>query len=72
MLFLDQLEPEMCVDATGQPCPLEQSVNLRYLVEVMASFDLHDAYALIYNQGEQFIGLSGQRCWNACATLLFY
>jgi hypothetical protein len=58
VLFLDQLEPEMCVDATGQPCPLEQSVNLRYLVEVMTSFDLHDAYALIYNRGEQFIGLS--------------
>jgi hypothetical protein len=58
VLFLDQLEPEMCVDAMGQPCPLEQSVNLRYLVEVMTGFDLHDAYALIYNRGEQFIGLS--------------
>lgn len=58
VLFLDQLEPQMCVDATGQLCPLEQSVNLRYLVEVMASFGLHDAYALIYNQGQQFIGLS--------------
>jgi len=58
VLFLDQLEPEMCVDATGQPCLLEQSVNLRYLVEVMAGFGLQDAYALIYNGGERFIGLS--------------
>lgn len=58
VLFLDQLEPEMCVDETGQPCPLEQSVNLRYLVEVMTGFGLHDAYALIYNQGRQSIGLS--------------
>src|SRR5262245_19794303 len=48
----------MCVDATGQPCPLEQSVNLRYLVEVMENFGLKDAYALIYNRGERFIGLS--------------
>ena len=58
VLFLDQLEPDMCVDDSGQPCPLEQSVNLRYLVEVMAGFGLQDAYALIYNGGEQFIGLS--------------
>lgn len=58
VLFLDQLEPEMCVDATGQPCPLEQSVNLCYLVEVMTSFGLRDDYALIYDQGRRFIGLS--------------
>ncbi len=58
VLFLDQLEPEMCVDASGQPCPLEQSVNLRYLVEVMQGFGLQDAYSLIYNGGERWIGLS--------------
>lgn len=58
VLFLDQLEPAMCVDASGQPCPLEQSVNLRYLLEVMNGFGLHDAYALIYNGGEQCIGLT--------------
>src|SRR5215510_3326857 len=58
VLFLDQLEPGMCVDAAGQPCPLEQSVNLRYLVEVMVGFGLRDAYALIYNRGERCIGLS--------------
>jgi hypothetical protein len=58
VLFLDQLEPAMCVDDNGQPCPLEQSVNLRYLVEIMNGFGLHDAYALIYHGGERFIGLA--------------
>jgi hypothetical protein len=58
VLFLDQLEPEMCVDAKGEPCPLEQSVNLRYLAEVMDGFGLHDNYALIYNRGECFVGLA--------------
>jgi hypothetical protein len=58
VLFLDQIEPAMCVDDRGQPCPLEQSVNLRYLVEVMTGFGLQDDYSLIYNGGERFIGLT--------------
>lgn len=58
VLFLDQLEPEMCVDDRGQPCDLDRSVNLRYLLEVMGRFGLSDSFALIYNHGERFVGLS--------------
>jgi len=58
VLFLDQIEPEMCVDDKGQACDLDQSVNLRYLLNVMNRFGLSDSFALIYNHGERFIGLS--------------
>jgi hypothetical protein len=61
VLFLDQLEPEMCVDAAGQSCPPDQSVNLHYFLGVMESFGLGSAYALICNSGKRFVGLSRQQ-----------
>lgn len=61
VLFLDQLEPEMCLDAAGQPCPLEQSVNLHYFLQVMERFGLDGAFALIYDHGERLVGLSRQQ-----------
>jgi hypothetical protein len=57
VLFLDRLEPEMCVDGAGRPCPLDQSVNLHYFQEVMERFGLRDAFALRFNRGERFVGL---------------
>jgi hypothetical protein len=56
VLFLDRLEPDMCVDAEGRPCALDQSVNLRYFLETMQTFGLQDAFALAYNRGTQFVG----------------
>src|SRR6516162_116390 len=47
VLFLDQLEPEMCIDEDGWPCTLEQSVNLRYVLEVMEHFGLKGAVAVL-------------------------
>src|SRR6516162_6274411 len=58
VLFLDRLEPDMCVDEAGQPCPVEESVNLRYFQEVMSAFGLGDAFALAYDQGQHYLGLS--------------
>jgi hypothetical protein len=58
VIFLDRLEPDMCVDAEGRPSGLDDSVNLRYLDEVMRRFDLGDAYALLFDDGRQSIGLS--------------
>jgi glycosyltransferase involved in cell wall biosynthesis len=58
VLFLDRLEPDMCVDDSGRPCPLERSINLRYFTEIMKRFELEDSFTLIYNSGERFIGLS--------------
>lgn len=60
VLFLDQLEPEMCMDANGRPCPLEASVNFCTFFDVMKRFNLDDSFALIYNRGERFIGLGRQ------------
>jgi hypothetical protein len=58
VLFLDRLEPEMCRAADGQPCALEQSENLRYLRQVMGCFGLSDAFALAYDRGQHWVGLS--------------
>ena len=61
VLFLDRLEPQMCVDEGGAPCPVDDSANLRYLREVMASFSLDDAYAVAVDSGERYIGLSREQ-----------
>lgn len=58
VLFIDRLEPEMCVDSSSRLCPFDQSVNLQYFLAVMSSFGLNDEFSLIYNRGERFIGLS--------------
>ena len=61
VLFLDRLEPEMCVDASGAPCPLEVSTNLRYLRDVMQAFALEDAFSVACEKGKRFIGLSREQ-----------
>src|SRR6266571_7080073 len=58
VLFLDEVEPDVLVDAAGQPCTLEASVNLSYFQDVMARFDLSGSFALIADQGKTFLGLS--------------
>jgi hypothetical protein len=61
VLFLDRLEPEMCIDDAGRPCSLRDSLNLRYFQEIMERFSLAGAHALMYHKGAQFIGLSRQQ-----------
>ena len=46
VLFLDRLDPEMCVNDVGERCPVEESANLRYLQRVMEGFGLRTAYSL--------------------------
>jgi hypothetical protein len=58
VLFLDRLEPEMCVGPDGSPTSLEASENLRYLRATLARFGLGDAFALLYDAGRQVIGRS--------------
>src|ERR1051325_8498714 len=60
VLFLDRLEPDMCVDANGQPCPLEESVNLQYFVQTMNAFGLAGKYAVLCDSGTKSIGVSRQ------------
>ena len=57
VLYLDTLEPEVCFDAEGQECSVEDSVNLRYFLTIMEEFGLTDSFALVCNKGERFIGL---------------
>ena len=58
VLFLDRLEPEMCIDAAGRPCSLHDSENLRYLRRVMDGFDLGNSFALLGDGGRECVGRS--------------
>lgn len=58
VLFLDWLDPAMCVDADGGACSVEDSQNLRYLQRVMEGFGLQDSWALFYDRGGRSAGLS--------------
>lgn len=60
VLLLDRIEPEMCVDATGQQCPLENSINLAYVRRVLEGFECADGYALLH-AGRSALGRSRQR-----------
>jgi hypothetical protein len=55
VLFLDRLDPDMCIDANGARCRVEDSVNLRYLEAVMERADAD--YALLYDGGTQSAGI---------------
>jgi len=57
VLFLDRLEPEMCVDEAGQRCSPERSVNLAYFLSIVERFGLQDSFALDFNQGEMWYGI---------------
>jgi len=57
-LFIDRLEPEMCIDGAGKATTLEASLNLPYFLSVMRRFGLQDSFALIFNRAELVIGLS--------------
>jgi hypothetical protein len=56
-MFIDRLEPGMCTDEHGEPCPPEASRNLRYLDEVMRRFDLANGWSLLFDRGKQVFGL---------------
>jgi hypothetical protein len=57
VLFLDRLEPDMCVDADGARVPLRSSVNLKYLEAVMSRFGLDGSWAVFANGGREVVGL---------------
>jgi hypothetical protein len=47
VLFLDEIEPDACTDASGDAAPIEASVNLSYFRDVMDRFGLSESAALI-------------------------
>ncbi len=60
-LFVDYLEPSVCVDESGLNCPPQGSVNLRYVLDVVRCFGLEDDYVLIGPEGESLIGMPRSR-----------
>ena len=58
VVFVDRLEPEMCVDERGDRCHLERSVNLAYLRRTMEAFGLAESWCLLYDGGRQTVGLT--------------
>jgi hypothetical protein len=67
VLLLDRLEPGMCTDADGRPAPVRESVNFRYLDDVMERFGLRDSYALFCDDGRECLGLHREEAqmWRA-------
>jgi hypothetical protein len=61
VVFVDQLEPDTCVNVQGQRCSLEESENLKYFLKVMKDFELDGCYALLYGEGDCVIGMSRAR-----------
>jgi hypothetical protein len=57
VVFVDRLEPEMCVDVRGEVCSFEASIGLAYLADVMAEFGLADCWSLLHDGGRQAAGL---------------
>jgi hypothetical protein len=58
VLFVDSLEPEMCVDEAGARAPVADAWNVRYLNDVMRRFGLGDSFALLVDGGSRTIGMS--------------
>jgi hypothetical protein len=58
VVFLDRLEPDMCIDDTGARVPVESSRNIRYFLEVMSRFGLDGSFGLLCDGDTNTIGLS--------------
>jgi hypothetical protein len=56
VLFVDRIEPAMCVDEAGRPTTFQRSANLKYFLRVMEDFGLGDSFSLIYDGGAQVVG----------------
>jgi hypothetical protein len=61
VLFVDRLEPGMCVDASGAPASFRSSENLRYLDHVMARFGLAGRWSLLFDGGREVAGLERRK-----------
>jgi hypothetical protein len=57
VVFVDRLEPEMCVDAAGSPAPFRSSENLRYLGDVMERCGLAGRWSVLFDGGRDVAGL---------------
>ena len=58
VLFVDRLEPGMCVGDDGEPSSFADSANLRYLAEVMEGFGFAEDWSLLYEGGRDVAGIA--------------
>ena len=58
VVLVDRLEPDMCLDAAGRPCAVEESGNLAYLAAVMDRFGLGGRWSVLYDGGSRALGMS--------------
>src|SRR5215210_2732345 len=54
--FVEQIDRESCVDATGSVTTFEHSVNLAYFNQIVDQFGLTGSAVLVYENGEQIHG----------------
>ena len=58
VLFIDRIDPAICVDESGAQAPLAESLNLRYFLRVLKQFGLEDRFCLLCDGTTRTIGLS--------------
>lgn len=70
--FVDRLEPDMCVDGRGAPCPAEESANLAWVARVLGKAELGDAWAVLVDGGTRTVGIGRAEllAWARGAELL--
>jgi hypothetical protein len=66
--FIEQIEPEHCVDENGNRTSFEESANLRYFRRVTEQYGLAGTAALIYAGGEQIHGAGREELEDVAAS----
>lgn len=56
--YVEEVEPRCCVDARGQPCRFEDSVNRSLFQAVMEKFGLLESACQVYHGGEAMFGMT--------------
>ena len=71
--FVEQINPDVCVDSEGRPVRFDRSVNRAYFEQVTAAFGLRDAATLICGDHEATAGVPYEEALDAArdAELLF-
>lgn len=57
VLFLDAIEPDLCVDERGRRVPVAESVNLRRLDSLMRDVGLDGHWTLLHDAGRDTFGV---------------
>src|SRR5438128_1831531 len=57
VLFLDRLSPALCVDESGRPAAVDESLNLRYFRRVLREYGLGGSFSLSSDGGRRVFGL---------------